>query len=271
METAAASWTRILDRIQAVQTAQGRDREGAFALEGTRLVERALRSGTVIEAAIVSSTYAGEGDARATVLMEELAAAGTELAIAPDRVIEARTGGRDIGHILARARRPDPSRPIPVASEDRQVWLVAVDILDPGNMGAMIRSAHAGGARGVIAAGVSDPWHPRAVRTAMGSLFKMTVLKRETGLNAWEELHVRQVHTIAAACDASCPLPSLRCPPGPVAVFMGSEAFGLPEALLARVDQRTHIPMTAGVDSFSVNAAAAIILYELCVRQTAPA
>ena len=85
---------------------------------------------------------------------------------------------------------------------------------------------------------------------------------------AWCELHAQQVHTIAAACDGSVPLPALRCPDGPLAVFMGSEAFGLPASLLASVDRRTHIPMAAGVDSYSVNAAAAIILYELCVRQT---
>jgi len=46
-------------------------------------------------------------------------------------------------------------------------------------------------------------------------------------------------------------------------VFVGGEAFGLPDAVAAALDQRVSIPMPAGVDSFSVNAAAAILLYEL--------
>ncbi len=271
MAVLSSSWRRALDRIQAVQAPAGRDREHAYALEGTRLVERALRSGAVIETAVVSAAYASEADVRTDALLKALAAAGVELAAAPDHILAERTGGRDIGHILARVRRPDPHGPFPVVPGTREVWLVAVDILDPGNMGAMIRSAHAGGARGVIAAGVSDPWHPRAVRTSMGSLFMIPVFKRRDADTAWRELHAQQVYTIAAACDGSVPLPALRCPDGPVAVFMGSEAFGLPASLLASVDRRTHIPMAAGVDSYSVNAAAAIILYELCVRQTAPA
>jgi tRNA G18 (ribose-2'-O)-methylase SpoU len=44
---------------------------------------------------------------------------------------------------------------------------------------------------------------------------------------------------------------------------MGSEYWGLPDELLAQLDQRVTIPMTDGIDSFSVNAAAAIVLYEL--------
>lgn len=58
-------------------------------------------------------------------------------------------------------------------------------------------------------------------------------------------------------------LPDFERGVGGTAVFMGSEYFGLPDELISQLDARVTIPMLPGIDSFSVNAAAAIVLYEL--------
>jgi len=71
------------------------------------------------------------------------------------------------------------------------------------------------------------------------------------------------VGTVAAVASGGTPLPELFPQEGPLAVFVGSEAFGLSPDAVARIDQRVTVPMSDAVDSFSVNAAAAIVLYEL--------
>lgn len=266
MQNTRDTWQGVLYRIKEVHSPSGRDSENAFPVEGTRLVERALRCGAVIEDVLVSATYAAKPDDRTRSLLAALSACDIRIAIAPDAVLDQQTGGRDTGHILARIKRSAPSAPFNIQPSGRAVWIVAVDILDPGNMGAIVRSCHAGGAAGLIATGTSDPWHPKAVRTSMGSIFKLAVYKRTDAETVVSEMHNQRVQTIAADCNGPTPLAKLQCRHGPLAVFIGSEAHGLSPGLLAIIDDRICIPMAAGVDSFSVNAAAAIILYELCLR-----
>ncbi|MBX7253722.1 MAG: hypothetical protein K1X50_17200, partial [Candidatus Promineofilum sp.] len=83
------------------------------------------------------------------------------------------------------------------------------------------------------------------------------------------DLRAHAVTVVATAAAGGVPLPRLARPTGPVAVLMGNEAEGLPAAIAAAVDANVTIPMAAGVDSYSVNAAAAIVLYHL--RQEASA
>ena len=76
------------------------------------------------------------------------------------------------------------------------------------------------------------------------------------------EFRTHDVQTVATIPDDGVSLRSFRrekrC-----AVFMGSEAFGLPSELVRQIKSKVHIPMPKGVDSFSVNAAAAVVLYAL--------
>ena len=71
------------------------------------------------------------------------------------------------------------------------------------------------------------------------------------------------IQTIGTVAENGVALPEFVWGTGGTAVFMGSEYFGLPDTVLAQLDQQVTIPMTAGIDSFSVNAAAAIVLYEI--------
>jgi TrmH family RNA methyltransferase len=172
------------------------------------------------------------------------------------------TGERDYGRIIALLSLPESTRladrPVPP-----RVLLVADGIRDPGNMGAMIRTGLASWADGLLAIGVSDPWHPKAVRTSMGSLFKLPVYVADHANAAIEE-----VKDLGYTCIGSCPagetdLSELQLDAGPVALFMGSESFGLIESVREQMDQRVRIPMPDGVDSFSVNAATAVLLHEI--------
>jgi len=141
--------------------------------------------------------------------------------------------------------------------------VVGRDLADPGNTGAVIRSALAAGATGFLAVGNTDPWHPKSVRTSMGSLFALPIRKVETDAEWLEGLGSLGFETFATVCRDGESLPAARPSGNRVAVVMGSEAFGLPEDLIDRMDRRITIPMPEGVDSFSVNAAVAVLAYTL--------
>lgn len=263
----------LVEMIRRAASPKGRRLTGLYAIEGTRLVERALRAGTPPEAVLLGERLAGSTDPRLVDLFAGLRAAGCRLRIASDELLSELTEGRDLGLILGLVRLPEPPALADVVAglvggqgdfvggHRDPPLLAAVDIVDPGNVGALTRTAHAAGAAALLVAGSSDPFHPRAVRTSRGSIFKLPVIAYDKAADLLAELRACGVTIVATAAVGGTPLPKVNWPAGPVAVLMGNEAEGLPPPVAAAVDLRLTIPMAAGVDSYSVNAAAAIVLY----------
>ena len=182
----------------------------------------------------------------------------------PDDELDALTGGRGLGDVFAIL--PLPTAP-PLESwfeneTQRELIVVGTETADPGNTGAMIRSALASGAKGFVALGRCDPWHPKSVRTSMGSLFKIPVLRTDSA-SFLSKLREMEVETIGTVCRDAEVLPGFVPRSSRMALFMGSEAFGLADALVDQLDRRITIPMPNGVDSYSVNAATAVLAYTL--------
>ena len=278
----------LVAMIRRVETMTGRRRAGLYAIEGTRLVERALRAGAPLEAVLMAERPAADTDTRAVALRAALAAAGCPVVVAADSVLDELTGGRDLGLIIGLVRLPaaltlgdvlapattdhrPPTAPSPLLPFSLSpppprppaplLLLAAVDIRDPGNVGALTRTAHAAGARALLVTGMADPYHPRATRISRGSIFKLPVVQYETGDALLGDLRRHNVAAVAAVAGDGMPLPALVWPDHPAAILMGNEGEGLSPELLNGVEIRVTIPMVAGVDSYSVNAAAAIILY----------
>jgi len=251
--------------INQVSTAKGRKRYGRFSIEGTRLFERAVRAHVPITHALVGDDF-GTNERERT-LLDALQATDCQIAIVPDAEMAELTNGRSLGAILGLINTPSPP-PLAQVLEKKPLLLTAVDIVDPGNVGAMVRTAHALSADAFVTIGVSDPFHPKAVRTAMGSLFKLPIYRFSTLSPFLDALRPHEIPTIATVSNDGVPLPQATLSPNGGAVLMGNEYWGLDEGVITAVSQRVTIPMNDGIDSFSVNAAAAIMLYGLQTNRT---
>jgi TrmH family RNA methyltransferase len=248
-------------------TPRGRAGLGLYSIEGIRLHERALRSATPVERAVVAESLRGDPSERVRDLLEGLEAAGCRLHFVPDArmadLTEGRAGGSIVGLVAL------PSRGVPLVKlmtaepKPPAVALVAVDVEDPGNVGALVRTALVSGATVLVAVGISDPFHPRAVRTAMGSHFKIPICRYEGVEPLLEDLERTGALRLGAVSSGGRPPHEERLARSPLAVFVGSEAFGLSSELCASMDRLLTVPMRPGVDSYSVNAVAAILLYEI--------
>jgi TrmH family RNA methyltransferase len=136
---------------------------------------------------------------------------------------------------------------------DVRVYLHGVH--DPGNVGAIVRSAHAL-ADGPVILGpdCADPFSPKAVRASMGSIFA-----RPPARAAFEELAGT---TVALDRDAGVPLAELEVQ-APVVLCLGAERTGLPVPVLRAAGYTAHIPVRPdGPDSLNVAMAATVALYE---------
>ena len=247
-------------------TRKGREVGGYFSIEGIRLHERALRAGVQVEQAIVDTDAHADDSQRFSMLLNELQETGCQLVDVPSAIINELTEGRDLGPILGLIKVPEQPRLSELVSRQEQtssLLLVAVDVKDPGNVGAMLRSAHACGASAFLTTGISDPYHPKALRTTMGSLFRLPVLHFKNSMVLVNKLHELGIEVVGTVASGGIPLPQARFSDSSIAVLIGSEAWGLSTEIKQRVDRLITIPMNQGVDSFSVNAAAAIVLYEI--------
>ena len=149
--------------------------------------------------------------------------------------------------------------PSPQAAES-PLYLVAAGIEKPGNLGAMLRTASAAGAAGLIVAdAVVDVFNPNVVRASLGALFRLPVAVADgDAVRSW--LRERDIRILAASPAAAT---SYHCADwrGSTAIVIGSEADGLAGDWLAAADS-VHIPLAGGVDSLNASIAASVLLFE---------
>lgn len=229
------------------------------------MVERALRAGWAPRALLVGAEAAAREPALAQ-LSAEAAERGASCHRVRDQQLLELAEGRRSGLLTALFTLPElPSLADLLARErgEAALFLVVVDVEEPGNVGALIRTALASGATAGVCVGTSDPFHPKAVRTSLGSLFKLPLSRLPSSEGLLPELRAAHVHTLAAVSRDGDSLDRARWPDGRVAVLVGNEGRGLGEELRRSSDARVTIDLSTAADSFCVNAAAAVCLYEV--------
>ena len=165
-------------------------------------------------------------------------------------------------------RRPEIS--VEEFCKDKKRITVLMDVVNPTNVGAIIRSAAALGMDGVLLTHASvDPLTRRSARVSMGTCFQIpwtkTTLEQSEGLNLLDILHSYGFKTVAMALtedSTSINNDAIRAN-DKLAVLMGSEGPGLPKDVIAASDYRVMIPMYHGVDSLNVAAASAVAFWDL--------
>ena len=226
-------------------------------LDGPHLVAEALASGVVVEVAAFQRDALGDPE----LLRLSAAPAIEDVVTVSDQVIAALSPTRSPSGVVALAQRP---RIDPLAEDGRPpLVILAVDVQDPGNMGALVRSAEAGGATGVIATSASaDPFGWKALRGAMGSAFRLHVGRIRHAREAIAlARHVPGLRVVATVSSRGVPMGEADLT-GPLALVVGSEGSGLPDDVLSEADLLVSIPMAPRVESLNVAVATALLIYE---------
>src|SRR5262249_4934093 len=138
---------------------------------------------------------------------------------------------------------------------------IAVDVQDPGNVGAIARVAEAAGASGFVAAGSSaDPFGWKALRGAMGSAFRLPIAVHAQTADAVTDVRAHGCRIVATAPKGGRSLFEMDLR-GPMAILVGGEGTGLSGDLRSVADTNVTIPMTPPVESLNAAVAAAFLLY----------
>jgi TrmH family RNA methyltransferase len=228
-------------------------------LDGAHLVGDAVSAGVAVQVAAVTPSALESGELQP--LVSALGEQGVEVTLVSAQVMDAISPVRSPSAIVALAERPETAR-AQLYRRAAPLIVVAVDVQDPGNIGAIVRVAEAAGATGVVAAGASaNPFGWKALRGSMGSTLRLPVIAGIDADDAIDEARSHGCRIVATVPRDGQPLFDARLT-GPVAILIGGEGAGLPPELVAAADERVTIPMQAPVESLNAALTAAVVLYE---------
>ncbi|MGO4559996.1 TrmH family RNA methyltransferase [Rhizobiales bacterium 3FA27D7] len=250
----------LVKDIKALALKKFRDQQNAFIAEGLKLVIDALDLGWTIKTLIFAKSALGN-QAVEKVASRTVAAGGDVLEVS-EKVLSAIT------------RRDNPQAVVGVFSQkylplkdvrpkNGDVWVALDRVRDPGNLGTVMRTVDAVGAKGVILIGdTTDPFAVETVRATMGSVFAVPVVKTTPdAFLAWRKGFpglVAGTHLKGAVDYRSVDFSNK-----PVLLLMGNEQQGLPDDLAASCDRLLRIPQAGRADSLNLAVATGVMLFEI--------
>jgi TrmH family RNA methyltransferase len=239
-----------LKRARAI----GAGREDGLLLEGERLVRDALASGHALDFALVAESRAE--------LADEWRRAGLDARIVADALLEQASRLRAPPGCIAVAALPAGRTPRELA-ELPGLLLAVAGVADPGNLGALARTAEAAGVVGLaIATGGCSPWNEKALRGSMGSLLRVPVALAPVAELA-RAFDAAGRDAVRAATRGGGPYDEHRWSAKSV-LWLAAETGALPPELERA--RAVTIPMARGVESLNVAAAGAVLLFEAARR-----
>jgi tRNA G18 (ribose-2'-O)-methylase SpoU len=232
--------------------------KGLFIAESPKVIERALNAGYEPVSCLMEKRHIeGEGKYLLSRMKE------VPVYCAEFDVLTQLTGFKlTRGMLCAMKRKPLPD--VVKLCENKSRIVILDQVMNPTNVGAIIRSAAALGMDAVLLTpGCSDPLYRRASRVSMGTVFQIKWTFMEN--SDLEKIKAMGFKTVAMALkDNSL---SIRDPEltseEKLAIVMGTEGDGLSDVTIAECDYTVKIPMYYGVDSLNVAAASAIAFYQL--------
>ncbi len=245
--------------VRSLQRGGARRRAGRTVVEGPKLVSEALRAGVVDSVLCLA-----DASAAVTAIAEAAAAQGAPVRYCTEGVFSAAADTETPQGVLAVIAAPDPP-PIPGPA----LLLVLDGVQDPGNVGAVVRSAAAAGATGVICTpGTADAYSPKAMRAGAGGQFRVPI--RKAAEPADSESLADEVEIYAAAADADLAYHDIDWT-RPCGLIVGAESAGISPAWRAVSRAAVCVPMQPEIESLNAAAAAAVILFEAARQRAADA
>ena len=230
---------------------------GAYVCEGEKLLREALRDGVPLQAVLWEEKDFQRAAAEDPGLLRDLEALDCRRALAAGSVFGTASLLETFsGPVFVCGMEPHP---LPASG---RAFLALENVQDPGNVGTVLRSADAFSLDGVfLLEGTADPWQPKAVRAAMGSVFRTPFFRVTT--KEFFALMRAMGKTVCGAALAEDARDVRQIPLSDCAVLIGNEGRGLRPETIAQCDERIIIPMPGRAESLNAAVAASILMWEM--------
>ena len=243
-----------LKELRRALATPGRAERGLAGIEGPNLIEEALHAALRIDC--VFAAQGAEQLLDALPLQPE-----TEILLLPRDLLNQALTTETPQPLAALVSPPDWTWEQLLHPPNHALLLVLAGLQNPGNLGAILRSAEAFGVHGVLSLpGTVSAWNPKAVRASAGSVFRVPLLAISAEeCFAW--LRKAGVKILSTAVRGAEPAHQIDLA-SPVALLIGNEGNGVAEELAALADGAVTIPCPGAVESLNAAVAAGVLLYE---------
>ena len=233
-----------------LEQTKARRKQNAFVAEGARLLEDGLASAAPLRFVLYKTSLTPRAMQALSQLRHDQKAFEVE-----DRLFDSLSDTESSQGILAVFDIPEPSYPA------NPGFVVILDQLrDPGNLGAILRSAEAAGVEAIcLPPGTADPWAPKVVRSGMGAHFRLPLLQWH-----WEAIaaFVTGLRVYHADMDGQESLWQANFRE-PTALLIGGEAKGISPEGRALATHSVRIPMAGGTESLNAAVSASVLMFEV--------
>lgn len=250
----------IVKDLRSLALKKFRDQQGVFLAEGLKLVIDAFEQDWRIKTLVFAKS--GKGNKMVEQVAARTFAKGGLVLEVTEKVISAITR-RDNPQVVVGVFEQQYQSLASLKPQSNDVYIALDRVRDPGNLGTVIRTADAVGAKGVILIGdTTDPYSLETVRATMGSVFSVPLYKvTETEFLNWRKGFsglVVGTHLKGAVDYRTIPYAKK-----PVILMMGNEQQGLPDNLAETCDKLARIPQAGRADSLNLAIATGVMLYEI--------
>lgn len=251
-----SSQNRIIKEIKALSEKKHRDDKGVFIADGLRFVME-IPKDMDIEKIIFSESFISKNDISA---FEKRA----ECYVISDKLFSSLSDTKNPQGIMAVC--PKMIYKVSDIIKKDGFYVIAEEMNDPGNLGTVIRTAHAAGCDGIILSkGSVDLYNPKVLRSTMGSVFKIPVVVNADLDEVADIMKMNGIKVYAAHLKGKKYHYNTDLKKG-CAFMLGNEARGLSNHAAELCDELIRIPMPGNAESLNASVAAAILIYE-AVRQ----
>jgi TrmH family RNA methyltransferase len=283
MDWVTSRQNAMVKRFRDLARAPGSGASDEILLDGAHLLQEAIACGVAIDVAAFLGRQLVEERSPWAQIAEDVTRQGgrvirvTEEVLAAISPVEHPSGVVALGHarpstVGAAFSATSGTKDVPLESDsgsaplgsdfDPQLVLVLAGLQDPGNVGAIVRTAAACGATGVVTMdGSANPFGWKALRGAMGGTFRLPIAVRSSLPDVAGTARATGVRLVAAVPRGGTPLPRVDLRSA-TAILLGGEGSGVSASAVSAAAETVSIPMRASAESLNVAVAAGLILYE---------
>lgn len=248
IEQVTSTGNEFYKKLQKLlQTKRERNKLGAVVLEGVHLIQSALEANWVLQRLVVSDSGLKNPEVH-------------QLVSGKPHVVFSDSLFRQLSEVVTPVGLLGVFERYENAPESSSGCVLLLEqVQDPGNVGAILRTAVAMGVRQVwLTPGCADPWSPKVLRSGMGAHFQLHILEAELSQLPLAAFSGRIAVT---TLEGATPLYDTDLS-GDLLLVMGNEGAGVSPDVTKVADIKIHIPMADGIESLNVAAATAMCLYE---------
>lgn len=255
MQIITSKDNELIKSIKKLKEKKYRDLYGKFIIEGVKLIEEAINEKADIEYVVICEDCAKENciDKK---LMYEIAK--ENCIYVNSKVFYTITDVSNPQGILAVVKRADKIQKI---NFDEDIIVVLDGIQDPGNLGTILRTVDSANLKQiVISKETADVFNPKVVRSTMGAIFRVNVIRADDLVKSLEEMKSNGFQVVVTSLDTNDSVYDINYMKK--VIVIGNEANGVSKQVQDIADNKVKIPMLGKTESLNASVAAGIMIYE---------